>query len=74
MSINSPIWKLRSWIDYNNLDCNSLSINKKAISLLSLKENKDKINWYYLSLNTESINILKENQDKIHWKNLIGWP
>ena len=45
MSINTPVWKLRDWIDYNNLDWDSLSLNKKAISLLSLEENKEKINW-----------------------------
>ena len=30
----------------------------------------DKLNWNYLSINPNAIQLLKENQDKIHWNNL----
>ncbi len=32
-----------------------------------LRENQNKINWEYLSLNPNAIKLLKENQDKIDW-------
>ena len=32
-----------------------------------MKENKNKIDWYYLSLNPNAIELLKENQNKIDW-------
>ncbi len=37
--------------DYNKINWHCLSFNTNAIELL--KENKDIINWYYLSLNKE---------------------
>ena len=43
--MNKPIYKLLDWIDINKLDWNNLSRNKYAIELL--KDNKDKIDWYY---------------------------
>jgi hypothetical protein len=43
-----------------------LSGNPNAIELL--KENQDKINWFYLSLNPNAIELLKENQNNINWK------
>ena len=46
--------------------------NPNAIKIL--EENKDKIDWNYLSLNPNSINLLKKNQDKINWKNLSVNP
>jgi len=35
-----------------------------------LMENRDKINWKYLSENPAAIQLLKENPDKINWKYL----
>ena len=35
---------------------------------------KDKIHWYYLSLNPNAIQLLKENPDKIDWTNLSKNP
>ena len=32
-----------------------------------LKNNMDKIDWDYLSLNPAAIDLLKENPDKIYW-------
>ncbi len=42
-----------------------LSSNLNAIELL--KENKNKIDWNYLSMNPNAIELLKENQNKIYW-------
>jgi hypothetical protein len=36
--------------------------------------NKDKINWSYLSLNPNAIDLLKDNQDKIDWYLLSANP
>ena len=41
--------KLRDWVDIDKLNWDSLSENSNAISLL--KENQDKINWWYFSKN-----------------------
>ncbi len=49
-----------------------LSSNPNAIELL--KENKEKINWCYLSLNPNAIEILKENKNKIYWELLSNNP
>ena len=32
-----------------------------------LKENQDKINWMWLSTNSNAISLLEENKDKINW-------
>ena len=53
MSLNKPIYKLKDWIDINNLDWKQLSRNPNAISLLI--ENQDKIEWNNLSLNENAI-------------------
>jgi hypothetical protein len=39
-----------------------------------LKENKDKIDWDYLSRNPNAIELLKENQNKIDWDYLSRNP
>ena len=49
-----------------------MSCNPCAINLL--KENPDKINWYWLSGNPCAINLLKENPDKIDWPWLSANP
>jgi hypothetical protein len=30
----------------------------------------NKLNWVYLSLNPNAMELLKENQNKLNWKNL----
>ena len=49
--------KLRDWIDIDKIDWNGLSYNKNAVKLL--KENKNKIDWYWLSKNTNAIWLSK---------------
>ena len=39
-----------------------------------LKNNIDKINWFWLSLNHNAIDLLKENQDKIDWNYIARNP
>ena len=80
MSLNKPIWKLRDWINIENLYLDMLSYNKNAVdfhcksklkfdkNIFDYLENPDKINWYYLSFNKNAIKILEENPDKINWK------
>ena len=72
MSLNKPIWKLRDWIDINDLDWDMLSLNKNAIHLL--EKNPDKINWLILSLNPNAMHLLEQNPDKINWAHLSGNP
>ena len=62
--VKSPM-KLLDWVDIDKLDRSKLSRNLAAIDIL--KENQDKIYWYYLSENPAAIDILIENQDKINW-------
>ncbi len=35
-----------------------------------IEENKDKLDWKYLSANENAISILEQNLDKINWKEL----
>jgi DNA-directed RNA polymerase delta subunit len=49
MSLNRPIWKLRDWIPFDDIDWYWLSSNPNAISLI--EKNLDKVNWSRLSLN-----------------------
>ena len=39
-----------------------------------MEENKDKIDWKYLSRNTNAIHLLEKNQDKIDWYYLSSNP
>jgi hypothetical protein len=43
----------------------SRNTNIKAINIL--KQNKDKINWFWLSLNPNAIDYLEENTENIDW-------
>ena len=43
-----------------------MSKNENAIELL--KENQDKIDWYYLSEHSKDIELLKANYNKINWR------
>ena len=47
-------------------------MNPNAIELL--KENIDKVDWYFLSSNPNAIEILKENLDKVDWYKLSRNP
>ena len=46
-----------------------MSSNSSLDAIALLKENPDKINWYYLSSNSnaEAMSLLKEHPDKINW-------
>ena len=82
MSLNKPIWKLRDWINIENLYLDMLSYNKNAVdfhcksklkfdkNIFDYLENPDKINWYYLSFNKNAIKLIEENLDKINWEYL----
>ena len=59
------MYKLRNWININNLDWSFLSGNPNAIDLL--EKNQDKIDWNWLSINPNAIHLLEKNQDKIDW-------
>jgi len=62
------IYKLRDWINIDQINWHSLSYNPNAIHLL--EQNMDKINWYSLSRNPNAIHLLEQNMDKICWNNL----
>ena len=70
MSSFKPIYKLKDWININQLNWNSLSENSNAIHLL--EQNPDKINWFHLSenCNDDVIKLLEQNPDKINWFHL----
>ena len=46
--------------------------NPSAIELI--KENLDKVGWYWLSSNPEAIDLLEENKEKINWDQLSNNP
>ena len=68
----SDIYKLRDWINIDNLNWNDLSFNPNAIPLL--EKNMDKINWVYLSHKPNAIHLLEQNIDKINWHYLSQNP
>ena len=57
------MYKLRNWININNIHWNMLSCNPNAIHLL--EKNVDKIHWRMLSANPNAIHLLEKNIDKI---------
>ena len=59
------MYKLRNWINIDNLDWLYLSLNPNAIDLL--EKNQDKIDWSYLSENPNAIHLLEKNFNKIDW-------
>ncbi len=78
--------KLRDLVDINKIDWVSLSLNPNAIELL--KENQDKIDYYYFSKNPNifiyDYNLMKENMKNsgiveelmaviFHPKNMNKW-
>ena len=62
------MYKLRSWINKNNLNFSNLSLNPNAIDLL--EKNQDNLNWFNLSENPNAIDLLEQNLDKINWSML----
>ena len=62
------MYKLKHWINIENIDLKNLSLNPNAIQLL--EQNPDKIVWSELSLNPNAIHLLEKNQDKINWFSL----
>ena len=65
-------YKLKEFIDKNNLICDNLSMNPNAISLF--EKTQEKINWTYLSKNPNAISLLEKNIDKIDWETLSSNP
>ena len=64
----SPIYKLRDWIDINNLDWDRLSLNPRSFNILGFYP--DKINWTnytYIYYNQDITEILKENHNNNIW-------
>ena len=53
------MYKLKDWVDINNIQWLSLSRNQHAIFLL--EQNIDKIDWDQLSRNHCAIHILKKH-------------
>jgi hypothetical protein len=53
-----------------------LSLNPNAEAIDLLKENPDKIDWYWLSQNSslDAVALLKKNPDKINWICLSSNP
>jgi hypothetical protein len=39
-----------------------------------LKIDPEKIDWYYLSMNTNAIHLLEQNQDRINWNKFSRNP
>ena len=60
-----PQFKLRSWINLDEIDWYMLSLNPNAIHLL--EKNPDKIHWCHFSRNPNAISLLEKNPDKIDW-------
>ena len=50
-----------------------MSLNKPNWKLRDWID-KSKLNWSYLSLNPNAINLLEKNQDKINWNELSRNP
>ena len=59
------MYKLKDWINIENINWECLSMNPNAIHLL--EKNLDKIFWKYLSGNPNAIHLLEKNPNKINW-------
>jgi len=70
--MNAPSYKLREWIEIDNLDWEGLSRNPNAINIL--EKNLDKIDWFYLSLNPNANKIFEKKLNKINWNKIdLEW-
>ena len=66
-----PRMKLLNWIDVNKLDWNGLSKNPNLVyNMQLLGANLRRINWGYLSRNSNAISILEANPEKINYSEL----
>ena len=68
----TDIYKLRSWIDINNILWDYLSEIPNAVHLL--EQNIDNVYWTYLSRNQNAMHLLEKNMDKIDWHYLLRNP
>src|SRR6056300_1512819 len=66
--INGPITNLPKEIRSTILEKFAEILPSKYVLLDWI--DKDKLDWFWLSLNPNAIDLLKENQDKIDWINL----
>lgn len=68
------MWKLRDWIDINNIDFNSVILNKHPAISQFLRENintiESNIDWCFLSCNPYAYDFLMEHLDEINWTHL----
>jgi hypothetical protein len=74
MAQNIP-YKLRSWINPENLKWPFLCENPNAISIL--ENNPDKISWYLFTENPHCLPLIEQNQDKLDelcWSDLFKNP
>ncbi len=65
LSMNIVNYKLRYWVNIDNIKFFMLSGNPNSIHLL--EKNLDNINWRWLSSNPNAIDLLEKNLDKINW-------
>ena len=66
---NNNIYKLRNWININNINWYNMSLNPHVISLLEENINNiDRVDWSLLSENPNAIS--EQNSDNIDWLNL----
>jgi hypothetical protein len=63
----NPEYKLLDWIDINDINYISLNSNPHLKAISMLNENRNNINWSFLSANPSAIKLLRKNQDKINW-------
>ena len=68
-NINVPCPAIRFKCPFTNLFFYHLA----RASLVALP-NQEKIDWDFLAINPNAIELLKENQDKINWKYLMENP
>ena len=59
-------YKLRDWINIDNIKWVLLAENPNAVRLL--ENNPQKIIWYCLSSNPNAIHLLEKNPEKIKWR------
>jgi len=61
-------------LHYDKIGWGNLSVNKSPRAIRLLEQNLDKVDWSYLSMNPEAVDMLERHQDKIDWNELSGNP
>lgn len=60
--------KLEWILEQEEIDWRIVSMNPTKETIDFLRKNYDKINWSYLSMNTEAYKLISENLDKINYE------